>query len=71
MNLAQKKLSITQEAAEVLLDASKVAADEIGIPMAIAIVDESGTLKAFRCMDGAALLSVTLAQDKAYIAVAF
>lgn len=65
------KNSITQEAADVLLAAAKTAADEIGVPMVIAVVDESGVLKAFRRMDGAALLSVEIAKDKAYTAVAF
>ena len=37
--------------------------------MNIAVVDESGVLKAFSRMDGAALLSVQIAQDKAYTAV--
>ena len=39
--------------------------------MNIAVVDESGVLKAFSRMDGAALLSVQIAQDKAYTAVGF
>ena len=33
--------------------------------------DDSGVLKAFSRMDGAALLSVQVAQDKAYTAVGF
>ena len=39
--------------------------------MVIAIVDDGGVLKAFSRMDGAALLSVQVAQDKAYTAVGF
>jgi len=39
--------------------------------MCIAVVDSDGTLKAFSRMDGAALLSVQIAQDKAYTAIAF
>jgi uncharacterized protein GlcG (DUF336 family) len=39
--------------------------------MVIAVVDDGGTLKAFSRMDGAALLSVGIAQDKAYTAAAF
>jgi len=36
-----------------------------------AVVDEAGVLKAFSRMDGAALLSVQVAQDKAYTAAGF
>jgi uncharacterized protein GlcG (DUF336 family) len=43
----------------------------MGVPMCIAIVDPSGTLVQFLRMDGAALLSVNIAQDKAYTAVSF
>jgi uncharacterized protein GlcG (DUF336 family) len=39
--------------------------------MVIAICDESGVLKAFSRMDSAALLSVQVAQDKAYTASGF
>jgi uncharacterized protein GlcG (DUF336 family) len=39
--------------------------------MVIAVVDEAGVLKAFSRMDGAALLSVQVAQDKAYTAAGF
>lgn len=54
-----------------LLASGAAAATEIGVPMVIAVVDESGVLKAFRRMDGAPLLSVEIAKDKAYTAVAF
>ena len=43
----------------------------MGVPMVIAIADESGVLKAFNRMDGAPLLSVDLAKDKAYTAAAY
>lgn len=65
------KSSITAEAAAGLLRAAERKAVEIGVPMVIAVVDESGVLKAFSRMDGAALLSVDIAQDKAYTAAAF
>jgi len=39
--------------------------------MCIAVVDGDGTLKAFSRMDGAPLLSVQIAQDKAYTAISF
>ena len=40
-------------------------------PMIIAICDESGALKSYERMDGAPLLSVQIAQDKAYTAISF
>jgi uncharacterized protein GlcG (DUF336 family) len=65
------KSSITAEAAMDVLRAAEAKAGEIGVPMVIAVVDESGVLKAFTRMDGAPLLSVDLAQDKAYTAAAY
>ena len=65
------KQSITQEAADRLIAAASAKAAEMGVPMVISIVDESGILKAFRRMDGAALLSVDIATNKAYTAVSF
>jgi uncharacterized protein GlcG (DUF336 family) len=65
------KTSISAETAKILIDAGEAAAREIGVPMVIAIVDEAGVLKAFSRMDGAALLCVDIAQDKAYTSVSF
>jgi uncharacterized protein GlcG (DUF336 family) len=65
------KPSISAEAAAAVIRAAEAKAAEISVPMVIAVVDESGVLKAFSRMDGAALLSVDIAQDKAYTAVAF
>ena len=39
--------------------------------MCTAIADPDGNLKAFSRMDGAALLSIKIAQDKAYTAISF
>src|SRR6266446_9199750 len=66
-----QKSSITIEAAERIIKAAETKAQEMGKPMSIAVCDEDGTLKAFRRMDGAALLSVRIAQDKAYTAISF
>src|SRR5919197_3784502 len=65
------KSSITTEAAHRVIAAAEAKATEIGVPMDIAIVDDSGVLKAFSRMDGAPLLSVQIAQDKAYTAAGF
>jgi uncharacterized protein GlcG (DUF336 family) len=65
------KASISTEAAHQMIAAAEAKATEIGTPMVIAVVDDGGVLKAFSRMDGAALLSVQVAQDKAYTAVGF
>jgi uncharacterized protein GlcG (DUF336 family) len=65
------KASITTEAAHRIVAAAEAKAKAMGHPFVIAVCDESGVLKAFSRMDGAALLSVQIAQDKAYTAVGF
>jgi uncharacterized protein GlcG (DUF336 family) len=65
------RASITQDAADRLIEAASAKAGEMGVPEVIAIVDESGALKAFRRMDGAPLLAVEIATNKAYTAVSF
>jgi uncharacterized protein GlcG (DUF336 family) len=55
-----------------LIGASIEKANDIGVPMAIAIVDHSGLLKAFHRMDGLdRAVTVGLVQDKAYTAASF
>lgn len=63
-----KRLSHAE--ALVLIDGARAKATDIGVPMCIAIVDESGSLIAFERMDGGKITSVTIAQDKAYTAAA-
>jgi uncharacterized protein GlcG (DUF336 family) len=63
--------SVTTELARAMIEAAEKKAAEMGHPFVIAIVDDSGVLKAFSRMDGAALVSVQVAQDKAYTAVGF
>jgi uncharacterized protein GlcG (DUF336 family) len=66
-----QKVSITADAAERMINAAEAKARELGKPMCIAVCDSDGTLKAFRRMDGAPLLSVQIAQDKAYTTIGF
>ena len=66
-----EKASVSTELAHRIVAAAEAKAAEMGTPMVIAVCDESGVLKAFSRMDGAALLSVQVAQDKAYTAVGF
>ena len=70
MEITFDKQSITAELATMMINAGESKALEINKRMVIAILDESGHLKAFRRMDGAALISIGVAQDKAYSAVA-
>jgi uncharacterized protein GlcG (DUF336 family) len=66
-----EKTSITSDLAHRMIAAAEAKANEMGHPFVIAVVDDSGVLKAFSRMDGAALLAVQVAQDKAYTAVGF
>jgi uncharacterized protein GlcG (DUF336 family) len=66
-----QKTSITVAAAQRMIAAAEAKATEMGKPMCIAVCDSDGTLKAFSRMDGAPLLSVQIAQDKAYTAISF
>lgn len=54
--------------AEVLIAGARAHAVKIGIPMCVAVVDESGNTIAFQRMDGAKVLSVRLSDDKAFTA---
>ncbi|MGH3321205.1 MAG: GlcG/HbpS family heme-binding protein [Streptosporangiaceae bacterium] len=65
------KPSISTEAGHLMISAAEAKAADIRVPMDIAVVDESGVLKAFSRMDGAPLLSVQISQDKAYTAAGF
>lgn len=59
---------LSLDEARVLIRGAARRARTIGVPMCIAISDESGNLIAFERMDGAKILSVTLANDKAMTA---
>ena len=68
MTLSIKRLSLSD--AKYLIDGAKNEAQKIGVPMCIAIVDESGNLVEFDRMDGGKITSITIAQDKAFTAAA-
>lgn len=59
---------LSYDDAAILISAAEAKAQTIGIPMCIAVVDESGHLIAFKRMDHSKALSTTLSQDKAYTA---
>ncbi|SEJ13393.1 ATP:cob(I)alamin adenosyltransferase [Pseudooceanicola nitratireducens] len=54
--------------AHVMLRAARAKADEIGVPMCIAITDDAGNLVAFERMDGGKVTSSTIAIDKSFTA---
>ncbi|WP_031470861.1 GlcG/HbpS family heme-binding protein [Sciscionella sediminilitoris] len=63
--------SISSAAAQDVVAAAIGAAQGSGQASAVAVVDAGGNLLAFRRMDGAALQSTQIAQDKAYTAAGF
>jgi uncharacterized protein GlcG (DUF336 family) len=63
--------SISAAAASAAISAARGAALGHGVAVCIAVSDHGGHLVAFERMDGAPLLSVQLAQDKAYSVCAF
>jgi uncharacterized protein GlcG (DUF336 family) len=64
-------LSISRHAAARLITAAREAATEQGLPLAIAVTDASGHLRAFEAMDDAPFLAHTVAIDKAWTAAAY
>jgi len=63
--------SIDAATCQRMIEAATARAREIAKAMSIAIVDESGQLRAFHAMDGAPHISIQLAQDKAWTASSF
>lgn len=64
--LEVKRLAIDD--AKILAEGARAEAEKIGVPMCIAIVDESANLIYFERMDGGKVTSAIVAQDKAYTA---
>jgi uncharacterized protein GlcG (DUF336 family) len=64
-----KKHSISAELAQKMVDEAVAKARKIGVAQNVAILDDGGNLKAFARMDGAPILSIGIAQNKAYTAL--
>lgn len=64
--LTINRLSI--EEAKVLIEGATKKSDEMGIPMCIAVCDESGHMISFDRMDGGKISSISIAIDKAFTA---
>lgn len=60
---------ITLEDAKAMIEAAEGKAEEIGVPMCIAVADGGGNLVGFHRMDGAMLASIDIARNKAYSSV--
>jgi uncharacterized protein GlcG (DUF336 family) len=69
--MARHNTSVTLDQAQAIIKAARAKADDIGVPMNIAVVDAGNNLTAFSRMDGAWLGSIDIAQGKAYTARAF
>jgi uncharacterized protein GlcG (DUF336 family) len=63
------KKCVSSDLAAKMVEAAVAKAKAIGVPQVVAILDESGLLKAFCRMDGTPLISIEVAQNKAYTAL--
>lgn len=61
---------LDNDEAHLLIEGARRKAQDIGVPMCIAVTDESGNLIAFERMNGGKITSITIAQDKAFTAAA-
>lgn len=71
MLISLNRPSITAEAAQRLIRAAEQHAAQSDVCISTCVVDTSGVLKAFSRMDGAPLVSVSVARKKAVTAVGF
>jgi uncharacterized protein GlcG (DUF336 family) len=71
VTLTDTTKGITLDAARHIIESARRAAEAIGVPMNVAVVDDGNNLVAFERMDGAWLGSIDIAQGKAYTARAF
>ena len=63
------KHSVSSELAQKMVAAAVAKARELGVSENVAILDDGGNLKAFSRMDGAPILTIEMAQNKAYTAL--
>lgn len=66
--IARNQVKLTIEGARAVLESARRKAEEIRVPMNIAVVDEGGHLLAFERMDGAKPSSIAIALVKAQAA---
>ncbi|NJP88483.1 heme-binding protein [Nonomuraea sp. FMUSA5-5] len=63
--------SVSHAAAQAVVEAAVRAAQGTPVAYAVAVVDAGGHLTAFARMDGAPVMAIQVAQDKAYTAAGF
>jgi uncharacterized protein GlcG (DUF336 family) len=63
------KQSISAAVAQKMVAAAVAKAEELGVGQVVAVLDESGLLKAFCRMEGTPLVSIEASQNKAYTAL--
>src|ERR1700704_74347 len=63
------KHSVSSELAQKMVDEAMAKARQLGVAENVAILDDGGNLKAFGRMDGAPILCIEMAQNKAYTAL--
>src|SRR3954454_9124991 len=61
---------LSRDEAEIVLEGARRRSVEMGVPMCIAVTDESGNLILFERMDGAKISSISTAIDKAFTGAA-
>ena len=71
-NVAAKMMrpTLSSEASRLMIDAAVAQARKLSVPITVVVVDESGVTKELLRMDGAPLVSVQTATNKAYRAAA-
>lgn len=71
MSISRSQNVISLEGARRAIAGSVAKAEELGVPVTIAVADAGGNIVSFDRMDGAALMSASIAQDKAVSVVSF
>lgn len=66
---ASQAAGLTLAAARAIIDAAQGEARRLRVAMSVAVVDSGDQLVAFERMDGADLVGITLARDKAFTAL--
>ena len=63
--------SVSRSAAAALIDAALIAANHLGVEVAVAVTDATGTLRTFERSDGAPFLTAEVAINKAWTSAAY